>query len=541
MSRTLALALIASSWMVLTACGGGSTPPAAPAYPLVQALLPNPDLLACEPFLYDSSSYPDGVHGQEGGIGFAGPWNDADGDVTERIIGAHTLSVASDMAPSAAGGRSIQFGTTGTSIFREFAEPFGADGTTIWVSYRWITTDTAAGEGLQVVDFNGATGGFGCLVGQLRGLAGDDPNDGMVELGDHASRVSADIAARDQAAHFVLLRFTFGAGDADEVACWWDPMLADFEASMPDASIRVSDASFSRITLRSGSATQADSIDELYIGTTVDAVTTAADHTAVYRVGNSLTWDSQPMGIEALAGQAGYLHIQGHHINCGNTLPNIVANPAQVCVMPVGAFGTWDAALRGSRWDAVTCQPHPGPGSTLAADEASILALIAEARANAANADARFYVYAAWPGHADIQGTWSSLVDDADDTPTIQARAYFTHLIRRLRAATDALVYVIPVGEVLFQLDAKLRAGDVPGLSTIADLYRDDIHLSYDLGRFVAGVTTYATIHARDPRGLMKPAGWYGGSTGFTPAFLEAVHTCVWDVVSRHPYSGVQP
>ncbi|MDF1699780.1 MAG: hypothetical protein P1V36_01280 [Planctomycetota bacterium] len=535
--RLLPLALC----LLLGSCGGSSGTPApgpgVAVYPAVTAPARDPDLHAFEPFNYDDTTYPNGLSGQEGGFGFAHPWNDADGDVTDRVIGGNALGVASDMAPPSSGGRSIHWGTTSTAIFRDLDRTYGEDGTTTWVSFRWISTDATASEQLQVVDFNDATGGFGCLVGQLRGLAGDDLDDGMYDLGDHASGTSADLAIRDQAIHFVLLRFRHGVGDVDGVDCWWDPTLATFAAGTPDASVAVSDASFSRITLRS---TGADSLDELYIGSTLEAVTTPAQRLAVYRIGNSLTWDSQPEGIEALAGQAGFMHDEGFHINCGNILANIVAAPAQVCIPPVAEYGTWDVALPGTRWDAVTMQPFYGGSSTLGSDEEAILTLIDATRVNADNADTRFYVYAAWPQRPTFAATWTAPVADDDDTPTVLAREYFTHLMTRVRAKTDATVYLIPVGEVLYDLDRRLQAGDVPGLTSIAQLYRDDIHLSYDLGRFVAGLTTYATLFATDPTGIAKPERWYGASAApFTTAFHAAVNAAVWSVVSAHPHSGV--
>ncbi len=533
--RSLLLALL-----TLTACGGAGAPPQVPQpepYALVAPPPKDPDLFACEPFNYDDTPYPNGLSGQEGGFGFAHPWNDADGDVQDRVIGGSALGVASDMAPASTGGRSIHWGTTGTAIFRDLDRTHGADGTTVWVSFRWICTDATPTERLQVVDFNDAGGGFGCLVGQLRGLADDDADDGMYELGDHSSRASADIAARDQAVHFVLLRFSYGAADADTVSCWWDPVSASFDAGLPDASIMASDASFSRVTLRSGAA---DSLDELYIGATLASVTQPADRMAVYRVGNSLTWDSQPEGIEALAGQAGFLQDQGFHINCGNTLENIFAVPAQVCIPPVVEYGTWDAALPGRTWDTVTFQPHPGGTSTLSSDETAILGMIDQLRMNPLNSGTRVYVYAAWPPRTDFSATWTSAVIDDDATPTVAAQAYFAHLINRLRAATDAKVYLIPVGEVLHDLDQRLLAGAVPGLTSIAQLYRDDVHLTHDLGRFVAGLTTYATLYASDPVGLVKPEQWYGASAApFTPAFYAAVRAAIWTVVAGHEHTGV--
>ena len=96
----------------------------------------------------------------------------------------------------------------------------------------------------------------------------------------------------------------------------------------------------------------------------------------VYRIGNSLTWDSQPKAIEALAAQRGLKHVEAYHINCGKSLQRIWTHPEEVCVKVVEPYGTFGKALPGFDWNAVTFQPHPGGDSTLATDEARILDLI---------------------------------------------------------------------------------------------------------------------------------------------------------------------
>ena len=513
------------------------TPPL-PGYPLVLPPPVDPALFVCEPFNYDDTSYPQGLHGQEGGFGFSGPWNDADADVQDRVIGNHALSIGSDMAPPSTGGRTVHWGTTGSGIYRDLDRTYGTDGTTVWVSYRWISTDAAAQEGLQVVDFNTDSGAFGLVVGQVRGLADDDAFDGMYEIAHHPARLSADIGVRDQGVHFVLLRFTFGAGDVDTVDLWWDPERATFDPGTPTATLAGVDATFDRVTIRSGSG--ADSLDELRIGATLASVTEVSLRVTSYHIGNSLTWDSQPDGLEALAGQWGQLHDTGHHIRCGQSLKAIWDVPDDTCVAPVGEYGPFLAALPNHTWSAICMQPFPGASSTLGTDERVILDMIAVARQNPANSGARFYVYASWPEHDYYASSWTMPVADSDGTPTVQARAYFRHLIERVRGRTAARVYVIPVGEVLYVLDQRLRAGAVAGFGSVADLYRDDIHLTHDVGRFVAAVTTVATLYARDPRDIVKPVSYYGSDPSiFTPELYDVIHDVVWMAVSEHPYTGI--
>jgi len=268
---------------------------------------------------------------------------------------------------------------------------------------------------------------------------------------------------------------------------------------------------------------------------------TAAPRT--YRIGNSLTWDSQPKGIEALAAQRGLQHVEAYHINCGKSLERIWTHPEEICVDVVKPFGTFAGALPNHDWDAVTFQPHPGAGSTLATDAARFIDFIAKTRENGRNRDTVFYIYAAWPGksHGPYHTTWTRDTPDADDTKTIQTRAYFDHLFRRIRAKTDADVRMIPAGHVVYELDRRMRAGKIPGYRSAADLYRDPVHMN-NVGRFTAGLTTFATLYRQDPACIECPPKHYGGGKDFTPELYRAIHEALWTVVTEmHAVTGVSP
>ena len=269
---------------------------------------------------------------------------------------------------------------------------------------------------------------------------------------------------------------------------------------------------------------------------------TATSAPRAYRIGNSLTWDSQPKAIEALAEQRGLEHVEAYHINCGKSLQRIWTHPDEVCVKVVEPYGTFGNALPNYDWDAVTFQPHPGGDSTLATDAARIVDFIAKAREGKRNSKTVFYIYAAWPGTrlGPYHEVWLRETPDEDDTKTIQTRAYFGHLIRRVRAKTDADVRMIPAGHVVFELDQRMRAGRIPGYQSAADLYRDVVHMN-NVGRFSAGVTTFATLYGQNPAGLKCPPTHYGGGKDFTPELYSAIHDAVWTVVTEmHAVTGVR-
>ena len=259
-----------------------------------------------------------------------------------------------------------------------------------------------------------------------------------------------------------------------------------------------------------------------------------------YHVGNSLTNDMQPYGVAAMANEHGFTASVGQHIHNSASLATIWGNPA-------GAWGArpypdpapYNVALPGYTWDAVTLQPHPSQGSTLGQDEEMILNFINLTRTRPANADTRFYIYATWP-HQNLgayQAVWTQDITDEDSTRTVQARQYYEHLIARVRARTDATVLMIPAGEVLYELDRRFGPSAVPEADDVTDLYRDQLHLNH-AGRFVAGLTTFATIFRADPGGVKRPEGEYG-EEDFSPKFYSVVQETVRDVLRRKGYAVV--
>lgn len=261
-------------------------------------------------------------------------------------------------------------------------------------------------------------------------------------------------------------------------------------------------------------------------------VAMGAQHT--YRIGNSLTWDSQPRAIQELAAQRDIEHVEAYHINCGKSLQRIWTHPEEVCVKVVEPYGTFGNALPNFDWDAVTFQPHPGGNSTLETDAARILDFIAKTQENGRNKQTVFYIYAPWPGqrHGAFHEVWNQQTPDDDDTKTLQTRQYFDHLIKRVRAKTDADVRMIPAGHVVAELDRRMRAGEVTGYKNAADLYRDVVHLNH-VGRFTAGVTTFATIFGQDPAGITCPPKQYGGGKELTPELYKTIHDAVWQVITE--------
>jgi hypothetical protein len=99
---------------------------------------------------------------------------------------------------------------------------------------------------------------------------------------------------------------------------------------------------------------------------------------------------------------------------------------------------------------------------------------------------------------------------------------------------------VIPVGDVLAALDDLIRSGQVAGITDIRQLYGDNDHTG-DVGKFIAGLTVYATVFRENPEGLTIPAGYLQGSATarLTPALAAQLESLVWRVVNSDPRAGV--
>ncbi len=300
-------------------------------------------------------------------------------------------------------------------------------------------------------------------------------------------------------------------------------------------------------------------VDVLTLALLILLRTTPAAAASSYSIGNSLTWDSQPDGIAAMAASQGLTLVDGYHILVSEPLVYIEQNPGDVTL--TNGFGAFNSALPGNAWSFVSIEPFPdysGGTSTMASDLSSISALIALTQTGPSQ-NALFYIYAAWPPipcwcfPAEPGDTYDSWWDqpstNVPTTQTLLVSQYFSNLYgNAVKGNPNASVLMIPVGEVLAQIDQDIIAGQFPAFASIFDLYRDDYHLSFDVGRFVAAATVYATYFHRSPVGVPVPTGFFtvDGTASGAPGLLttdttlrDQLEQVVWDVVSSDSRTGV--
>jgi hypothetical protein len=272
----------------------------------------------------------------------------------------------------------------------------------------------------------------------------------------------------------------------------------------------------------------------------------------VYFIGNSLTDNINYEGLGELARSRGIEQVWGRHMIPGAPLRYILSNPE-------GGFrrkpyGGVHEALGNHAWDAVTVQPFDRKLDSPAdqADLPAISEIIDLALKQ--NPHTRILIHAHWPR---IRQGGKSLKYDANafdpskpgasvdldavdpygphwEKPysggydgTNETRDYYDKLAAALRARYPEIsdqIVIVPVGEVLFDLDAAMRAGRVPGYRTIHQFYKDTIHLNA-LGSYTTACVFFAAIYGQTPVGL--PTAPYGE---FPP---EIVHT-IQEAVARH-------
>jgi hypothetical protein len=76
-----------------------------------------------------------------------------------------------------------------------------------------------------------------------------------------------------------------------------------------------------------------------------------------------------------------------------------------------------------------------------------------------------------------------------------------THV--RNQNPTENQIWMVPAGQAFYNLTSEINAGNIPGITTYADLFIDDIHLTNSGNYFVACVM-YATIYGESPVGLSQ-------------------------------------
>jgi hypothetical protein len=163
-----------------------------------------------------------------------------------------------------------------------------------------------------------------------------------------------------------------------------------------------------------------------------------------------------------------------------------------------------------------------------------------------ANPSSRVFLYETW--HCLNSGTptgceWDE--DDAnpwrqrltDDLPKWEAIA--DH-VNTNNGPTQPEMLIVPAGQAMAKIYDEIAAGQVPGITSINQLFSDDIHPN-DLGFYFVSAVQYATLYSRTPVGLPRALiNEYGTAyTAPSAALALKMQEIAWEVVCDYSRSGV--
>lgn len=261
----------------------------------------------------------------------------------------------------------------------------------------------------------------------------------------------------------------------------------------------------------------------------------------VYHIGNSVTDTIKPVLLKKLVQFRGNEYVFGRHVIPGTPLDGLWSQQGAGFSEP--PYGTSVNALSNFVWDAVTLQPFdrmivPTDGMPGELDSISKFVDLIVAK----NPNTQVYVYARWarrdlvnPAAAkwdgtdpakpiDYQAKWNRAYTGRWDG-TNETADFFSKLTAQLNTKyagkLTKLIKVVPVGEAVAEFDRMIRAGSVPGITTIDQIYTDHIHFN-DIGAYLVGVTFEATLYNDNPVGLP-----FADYTGVTADIARAIQTAV--------------
>jgi len=414
----------------------------------------------------------------------------------------------------------------------------GADGTTLWGSML-ISQWAESGDFTVSFHDSGIRWAEGSVALRIK------PASGVWKMEQkNGPTVSTGIARIPGQNYLMVLKMEFINTSTDRVTLYINPTPG---LSAPDVNGTVIDTNsnfyFRSLMFYPGQNRYVGFIDEMRFASSYADVAPAGPNYAplppdpfrAYLIGNSVTDQINYDGLRLMAVGRGHVHCWGRHVILGSPLDNIWSNPASG--FNTDPYGYYPNALPNYHWSAVSLQPFD---RQLANDTNYCSRFIDLTRTNPANADTQFYIYSRWPrkdpnGALNYDAKWLRAYTGGGQTE--ESRDYFQQLVNALRGVYPTIekpIRMVPVGDTLYELNQRMKAGQVLGFTDVCQVYDDGIHFN-STGQFIVGTTYLATLYKEDPRGTSVP-GSYGS---IDPNVVWQIQDAAWKVVSTHQYSGV--
>lgn len=161
------------------------------------------------------------------------------------------------------------------------------------------------------------------------------------------------------------------------------------------------------------------------------------------------------------------------------------------------------------------------------------------------NPNIKVYLYEDW--HCILSGTPTGCAYDINSNPW---RQRLTDDLPMWESVVDTLnkrhkptnpVCLIPAGQGLARLYDSIQLGRVPEISSIEDLFSDDIHLT-DIGKYFVACVHFGTLYGKSPVGLTHQTKvWWGGNfVAPSPILARKLQEIAWATVNEYPKSCVE-
>lgn len=163
--------------------------------------------------------------------------------------------------------------------------------------------------------------------------------------------------------------------------------------------------------------------------------------------------------------------------------------------------------------------------------------------AYAANPDTRVYVYETWPSLN--SGPGADTKDDPDAATPWRERValelpIWQGVVTQSASLTGHEVKLIPAGQAMGQLADAIRDGKVPGITSIQEMFSDDIHPN-GKGLYFVAMVQAAVIRNASPEGLPPKLtrAWPSRDAVLSQEQATALQRIAWQVVSGYvPAAG---
>jgi len=260
----------------------------------------------------------------------------------------------------------------------------------------------------------------------------------------------------------------------------------------------------------------------------------------VYMLGHSLVNFDLPAMFDGLANDANFNHAYAVQVGIGANLNYNWNNASSAQGDPYNielSTGTYDAFIM---TEAIPLLNH----TTWSETDVYLANFYNYAKTH--NSNTTVYLFETW--HCTDSGTptgcdWD---DNSFDTPWRDRLnsdlVIWEGLVNDFNTANNGNMLIVPGGQALALLYDDINAGTMPDLTSINDIFSDNIHLN-DIGNYYLACVYFACIYGQSPEGLTNQTydQWGAAFTVPSLALATRLQQLAWQTVINYPLSGVSP